>query len=216
MFNKRTAVFPIALIASIASTAWLAGCTPSKVAATLVLKMDDSATAEQVAGAAQILTERFKEVTPGSFADVTPTISDHTISFAFRGGAPTETTVRVLSKERGEFGIYAAENASDVWITDADVLEARLATKAGGEFVNVRLKPEAGKRLEAKTAANVGKTLIASWDGQQVMSSQIHGPFGETFEFTSPSEELGRVMQVTLGHGRLLVAMRSFDYRVAP
>jgi preprotein translocase subunit SecD len=212
MRNRFRAVTSIAIIASIA---WLAGCAPSKVAATLVLQMGE-ATPEQIAKAAQVLAARFKEVTPGSFASVTPTISGQTISFAFRGGAPTEISVRALSTERGEFGIFSAENASDVWITDEDVIEAKLTMKAGGEFVSVHLKPEAGQRLAKKTAANVGKMLITTWNGQEVMSSQIQAPFGEMFEFTSPSEQLGRVMQVTLGHGRLPVAMTSFDYRVGP
>ena len=211
MRKQLPAVTSIAVIASIA---WLAGCAPSKVAATLVLQMEE-ATPEKIASAAQVLTERFKEVTPGSFASVTPTISGHTLSFAFRGGAPTEISVRALSTERAEFGIFSAENASDVWITDEDVVEARLSTKAGGEFVSVHLKPEAGKRLADKTAANVGKRLITTWDGNEVMSSQIQAPFGEDFEFTAPSEQVGRVMQVTLGHGRLPIAIRSFDYRVA-
>jgi preprotein translocase subunit SecD len=212
MQKRLRAVTSIAVVASIAG---LAGCAPSKVTATLVLQMEEAAP-EKVARAAQVLTERFKEVTPGSFAEVTPTISGHTISFAFRGGAPTETSLRALSTERAEFGIFSAENASDVWITDEDVVEARLSTKAGGEFVSVHLKSEAGKRLADKTAANVGKTLITTWNGNEVMSSKIQGPFGENFEFTAPSEQLGRVMQVTLGHGRLPISMRSFDFRVTP
>jgi len=213
MLNTLRAVFSIVFLAWLTG---ITGCTPSKVAATAVLQIDETATPEEIAGAAQVLKARFEDVTPGSFPSVTSTISGHTLSFEFRGGAPTETSVRLLSSERAEFAIVAAGDASDVWVTDADVLEARTATKAGAEFLGVKLKPEAGKRLEARTAANVGKMLAVNWDGREVTSLQIQGAYGENFEFPVPSEDLGRIMQATLGHGRLQIRMRSFDYRVAP
>jgi preprotein translocase subunit SecD len=85
-----------------------------------------------------------------------------------------------------------------------------------GSFMSVRLTREAGSRLLEATTRNKGRTLIITWDERTIVAAPIQSPFGESFQFNAPgSREEGHVLLNALRHGRLPVAIRSFEYRDA-
>jgi preprotein translocase subunit SecD len=82
---------------------------------------------------------------------------------------------------------FAIENPSIHWVTQEDVTDVeRVVTPSGHAVLRLHLKPDAAERVRALTAANVGKLVRFTWDGQTVSDLKIQGTFGERFDLPAP------------------------------
>jgi preprotein translocase subunit SecD len=82
---------------------------------------------------------------------------------------------------------FAIEKPDINWVTQDDVADVeRVMNPSGHAVLRLHLKPEAAERVRALTAANVGKLVRFTWDGQTVSDLKIQGTFGERFDLPAP------------------------------
>lgn len=193
----------------------LVACAPAEISCTVTVQTEE-ASPLKVNHTAQNLSRRFEEMLPSIRSTVASTVTGNTITFTFRGEAPPEDILRPLALTRGVLQIAPADRPDDVWVTDADVTDVQMRRTDQGRVTAIRLEPEAGRRLLQATSAGKGRTLVMSWDGKILLSAPIAAPFGEMFELTGPSDDIeAHTLLNALRRGRLLVAVKSFDYRAA-
>jgi preprotein translocase subunit SecD len=100
-----------------------------------------------------------------------------------------------------------AQTPSISWISDLDVMNARLLREPTGTFMAVELTEAAGARLTKLTQKNIGRVLRYTWDGRPMLDASINTPLGRRFKFSAPPPPEGLMMQVILESGRLPAAV---------
>lgn len=192
-------------------SALLTACSPGEVSATLVVQTDGG-TPQQIARTAEVLAARIDELA----TTMSSTVTGNTITFTFRGDAPSEQVLRPLALTPGVLRITPADKPDELWVSDTDVVDATMARTDSGFIVNVRVSPEAGRRLQQMTSQHVGGKGVITFDGKMVVYATIRAPFGERFVLTAPSRDEGHLMALALRSGRLPVPVKSLEYRTVP
>ena len=204
----RYTLFAIVMLVSMVAAA----CAEPSVSATLTVQLVE-ATPQNVDRTVEVLTRRFTEILPAWKSSVTASVIDRTITFTFRGAAPAEDELHYLTFTRGELLVGPADDPRHSWVSDRDVRDAAVTHIGDDPFLNVRLNPDASRRLAEETAKNVGRTLLVTWDGQEILTAPILGPFGEEFVFNAPSISEGQLMRVVLKAGRLPTTVDNADFK---
>lgn len=83
--------------------------------------------------------------------------------------------------------LFAVDDPSPDWIVQDDVASAEKVVDANGhDVLRIHLKPDAAQRMQALTAAHIGKPVRLTWDGHAVSDMVVRGAFGERFDVPAP------------------------------
>jgi len=151
----------------------------------------------------RILVERLNDQSPAMFPSFTigargqtPTISGH--------GFPAPSTTRYLLSHRGQFEVRSP--SGELWFSQDDLADAQPGFDGQQRPVlNLRLRAQAAQRVATLSAAAVGASVIATFDGTVMATAKVTEPItAGALQWSSQStlEEL-QLMATVLRTGAL-------------
>lgn len=207
MSSAATRFLALILLTCGAAACGLVGGEPEKKAV-VRLETDDPAA---IARTGQILTARFSRYSPHLNSRVESVVQGSSITFNFVNGGPPAAAIEYLGRTRGLFRLCAENDPSHPWVTEQDVVDAAATMINNATALSVRVDAATAQRLQALTAANVGKVVSFSWDGVVRSKARISAPFGASFQFPAPAPGEALYMATVLRSGALPTDVTSVE-----